>query len=911
MSFKLTDFITVSNTGITTFGSDGILINRTGADAYLFFQNSGTNRGAIYGGDLSGNAGLRFYVGNNSDPSIVLDSNGQVGIGSTPGGAFDVSYDAAALNAPRLTDTRSFAINNGAGLDFMGKVNSIGNTSRFGSIYGKKENATDGNTDGYLEFQTNNVARLTISSTGAASFSSNSNSSIINLFQNSDTTDASTRNTIELVAGNRFLQLQAYNADHVYFNRSSGANLYFQEAGSTQLQIDTGGNAIFSGDVSVFPKQIIASYASSDSGTAANPSYAFYANETMGMYPAGTNTLGFSTDGTNRLTISPAGNVGIGSSPIASPNSADTSLSVYAAQDSSIILGDSVETWEIYQNDDLFFSYGSSPTTVLTLKRTTGNVGIGITTPEELLEIKASSAPAIQLNQGDTYKGIIRLGGNDLEIRGSGGLMEFYNGSDDGDSSTLRLSITNKGAIGQAVTPITDPYVAGSEQWMTYQIGKNGIMGAYKNNNESMFGINTYVDAAGVSKAITSGTNGTAVRFFADSITFNQLTSSGTSQTQSTRLTISSTGLATFTPGGEFAALFENTNTTGGQHCYVDIKSNGGSNGLAILRFITDVAESGGTSAIIGSQDDLIFQTGTGDTLSTQLTITSSGLANFSQDVYLRSSLITTDGTTANYRWQTYNDANNDAYTINSRNQGDVLTIGYLTGTVTAPIGNLFCSNGNIIGGSATDLTGTHYFNKGASVAGGILYAGSSTTGRFSLVVQASDSAYNNSPDTCLKVGATSSTSRSVSAAGTFNASGADYAEYMIKSTTDPINKGDIVGVNSDGLLTNIFNDAISFVIKSTDPSFVGNDTWGIESEDKNEIEEARIKVDRVAFSGQVPCNVTGASVGDYIIPVASSDGKITGEAISNPTFEQYKISVGKVWKIMEDGRSWVAVKIG
>jgi len=232
-------------------------------------------------------------------------------------------------------------------------------------------------------------------------------------------------------------------------------------------------------------------------------------------------------------------------------------------------------------------------------------------------------------------------------------------------------------------------------------------------------------------------------------------------------------------------------------------------------------------------------------------------------------------------------------------------------GDVTVNAGKLFVSNGNIIGGSATDVTGTHYFNKGASVNGGILYAGSSTTGRFSLVVQASDMAYNNTPDTCLKIGGTSSTSRSISAAGTVNVSGNDYAEYMTKAITDDISKGDVVGVNSDGLLTNIFSNAISFVIKSTDPSFVGGDIWGIESKDEDEIEEARIKVDRIAFSGQVPCNVTGASVGDYIIPVASSDGKITGEAVSDPTFEQYKISVGKIWKIMEDGRSWVAVKIG
>ena len=224
---------------------------------------------------------------------------------------------------------------------------------------------------------------------------------------------------------------------------------------------------------------------------------------------------------------------------------------------------------------------------------------------------------------------------------------------------------------------------------------------------------------------------------------------------------------------------------------------------------------------------------------------------------------------------------------------------------------NVYVTNGNLIAGSTSDVTGTHYFNKGASVNGGILYAGSSTTGRFSLVVQASDMGYNNTPATCLKIGGTNSTSRSISAAGTVNVSGNDYAEYMTKAINDVISKGDVVGVDSDGLLTNIFNDAISFVIKSTDPSFVGGDIWGIESEDKDKIEEARIKVDRIAFSGQVPCNVKGASVGDYIIPVASSDGKITGEAVSNPTFEQYKISVGKVWKIMNNGNSWVAVKIG
>ena len=166
---------------------------------------------------------------------------------------------------------------------------------------------------------------------------------------------------------------------------------------------------------------------------------------------------------------------------------------------------------------------------------------------------------------------------------------------------------------------------------------------------------------------------------------------------------------------------------------------------------------------------------------------------------------------------------------------------------------------------------------------------------------------------------------RSINAGGSINASGNDYAEYMTKAIEDNIAKGDVVGVNENGLLTNIFTDAKSFVVKSTDPSYVGGDTWGnvdiigklpLEATDEEKaeyqakIEEARVKVDRIAFSGQVPCNVYDANVGDYIIPI-DDNGKIKGQAITNPTFEQYQISVGKVWKIMEDGRAWIAVKIG
>jgi hypothetical protein len=204
---------------------------------------------------------------------------------------------------------------------------------------------------------------------------------------------------------------------------------------------------------------------------------------------------------------------------------------------------------------------------------------------------------------------------------------------------------------------------------------------------------------------------------------------------------------------------------------------------------------------------------------------------------------------------------------------------------------------------------------------------------------------------------------RSINAAGSLNASGADYAEYMVKDGDFVIAKGDICGIKANGKLTNIFADAVSFVVKSTDPSYVGGDVWFTEqvpqppvapipptavneSENvtaeqkakyqidleqyeidlaqyptkvaqyepdlaswKQRLEVARAPVDRIAFCGQVPVNVQGATPGQFIIPV-DDNGAIKGQAISNPTFEQYQIAIGKVIAIEADGRAKIIVKI-
>lgn len=188
------------------------------------------------------------------------------------------------------------------------------------------------------------------------------------------------------------------------------------------------------------------------------------------------------------------------------------------------------------------------------------------------------------------------------------------------------------------------------------------------------------------------------------------------------------------------------------------------------------------------------------------------------------------------------------------------------------------------------------------------------------------------------------------------------------------IAKGQIVGITADNTLTQSWADAVMFSIKSTAPSFVGGDTWssnmpprpeptaglepaipfyrqGFKGEDgidvaaetpdewrqrmaayeaskrtylaavqkdeealaafEVELEIERQKVDRIAIAGRVPVNVMDARPGDYIVPVQDGAG-IGGIAVADAdlTFAQYKQAVGKVIRILSDGRAYVMVRV-
>lgn len=313
-----------------------------------------------------------------------------------------------------------------------------------------------------------------------------------------------------------------------------------------------------------------------------------------------------------------------------------------------------------------------------------------------------------------------------------------------------------------------------------------------------------------------------------------------------------------------------------------------------------------------------------------------------------------------------------------------------------------------------------------------------------------------NAADHMMLVNRDTTTSRSINASGTLNASGADYAEYEFKAPScGVIAKGDIIGFDSDGLITDRFSDSVSFAIKSTDPSYVGGDRWGTEAEigarpekpafvdpgypdvkkprklhdeptlDTEEpidpgaaplvsairlpeetdesyairqqaetaamalwaaqkaqydkdlphyeraeskyqtrhaaweaakvdyddalglydaaraeyniesearktavedampaydsdlatwkagLETARQSVDRIAYAGKVPCNVTGGDVGEHVIPISGAGDSIGAATTLSPTAAQHRMSVGRIKAIDATNRVFVIVKMG
>ena len=102
----------------------------------------------------------------------------------------------------------------------------------------------------------------------------------------------------------------------------------------------------------------------------------------------------------------------------------------------------------IWNKENSFMSLGTNAVERVRIT-SAGDMGLGTASPSSdggrTLEVYDATTPTLRLNHNNAYKSLFQLRGNDLEIRGSNGQLEFYTGNADGASSSLRGAITSAG----------------------------------------------------------------------------------------------------------------------------------------------------------------------------------------------------------------------------------------------------------------------------------------------------------------------------------------------------------------------------------------------------------------------------------------------------------------------------------
>ncbi len=140
--------------------------------------------------------------------------------------------------------------------------------------------------------------------------------------------------------------------------------------------------------------------------------------------------------------------------------------------------------------------------------------------------------------------------------------------------------------------------------------------------------------------------------------------------------------------------------------------------------------------------------------------------------------------------------------------------------------GSLLLGSKQSSGTETLQVTGTASIISVAS-QGAYLFKVGIASSTPSVAVYAGNGQAFGQPQSVMFVAKSSNTDRSSSNTGTVNAMGNDYAEYITKcENCGIVAKGQVVGITDDNAITDRWADALMFAIKSTDPSFVGGDSW-------------------------------------------------------------------------------------
>jgi hypothetical protein len=220
--------------------------------------------------------------------------------------------------------------------------------------------------------------------------------------------------------------------------------------------------------------------------------------------------------------------------------------------------------------------------------------------------------------------------------------------------------------------------------------------------------------------------------------------------------------------------------------------------------------------------------------------------------------------------------------------------VGTLAVDTNASISNDLSIGGGLTIGQKTDLQGN------LGVNGNILFQGQTNSAN---TFQIEDSSNNvavvvstnnvtgsgNVANAILKLAKDSVTSRSINAAGSINASGADYAEYFNQTTPGALQAGDLVCLSPTATAQACSNNSSEMLVGaiSINPGYVGNDIFDPAHPDNTAL---------VGLLGQIPVKVSTANgpihTGDMLTTSsesgvavkATSPGMVLGSALADYT---------------------------
>jgi hypothetical protein len=195
-------------------------------------------------------------------------------------------------------------------------------------------------------------------------------------------------------------------------------------------------------------------------GTAAAPGIAFETDPNTGIYRPGADQLAVATNGVGRLFVDGSGNVGVGTSPGAQGAQLDILSSGFsnlrvrssAANSATINLTNSARNYSFNTNSGNFYIRDESVVAERLRITSAGLVGIGTSSPAQLLDVSSTSNAVARINSGaaNTTGIILSRGGTEVVRIASTAtdVLTISNGS----AVTPRLTIDSSGRLGIGTT---------------------------------------------------------------------------------------------------------------------------------------------------------------------------------------------------------------------------------------------------------------------------------------------------------------------------------------------------------------------------------------------------------------------------------------------------------------------------